>query len=113
MHLRLAIDYSGRDAILRAARRLNGAREISPETFGQLLADDRNLAEPVPDIDFLIRTGGEQRLSDCPLWEIAYAELLFTQRLWPDFEPADLAAALREFHSRPRRFGRIPAPVAG
>jgi undecaprenyl diphosphate synthase len=60
-----------------------------------------------PDVDLLIRTGGEQRLSDCLLWESPYAEMVFSPRMWPDFEAADLEAALQEFHSRQRRFGRI------
>ena len=73
----------------------------------------RSLAdEPAPDIDLLIRTGGEQRLSNCPLWEIAYAELYFTPCLWPDFGPADLDAAVQEFGTRHRRFGRIPNVVS-
>jgi undecaprenyl diphosphate synthase len=111
LHLRLAIDYSGRDAILRAACRLNGAGQASPELFGRLLAEDELAAEPVPDVDLLIRTGREQRLSDCPLWEIAYAELVFSDCLWPDFGPAELGAALGQFYKRERRFGRIPEPV--
>jgi undecaprenyl diphosphate synthase len=66
-----------------------------------------------PDVDLLIRTGGEQRLSDFLLWECAYAELLFTPRMWPEFGRADLEAALAEYYSRERRFGRIPEAVAG
>jgi undecaprenyl diphosphate synthase len=62
----------------------------------------------VPDVDLLIRTGGEQRLSDFLLWECAYAELVFTERMWPDFAAADLAAAVAEFHARERRFGAVP-----
>jgi undecaprenyl diphosphate synthase len=111
LHLRLAIDYSGRDAILRTARRLGQSSEASPETFSHLLALEQGDSALVPDVDLLIRTGGEQRLSDCPLWEIAYAELLFTNVLWPDFQAVDLAAAVREFHSRERRFGRVPEPA--
>jgi undecaprenyl diphosphate synthase len=106
LHLRLAIDYSGRDAIVRAAQRTNG-RE-TPEEFARILAG----GELVPDVDLVVRTGGEQRLSDCPLWEIAYAELIFVERLWPDFDAADLEAAIREFQSRERRFGRIAEPVS-
>jgi len=108
LHLRLAIDYSGRDAILRAGRRMGGGEACSAEQFGRTIAGD----EPVPDVDLVIRTGGEQRLSDCPLWEIAYAELIFVERLWPDFDAADLEAALREFRARARRFGRIEEPVS-
>ena len=61
------------------------------------------------DVDLLIRTGGEKRLSDFLLWESAYAELIFTDRMWPDFDEADLDAALAEFHHRERRFGTVPA----
>ena len=86
LELRVAVDYSGRAAI-RA---------------GQLL----------PDVDLLIRTGGEQRLSDFLLWECAYAELWFTERMWPDFGAAHLAAAIHEFHSRDRRFGGLPTQEA-
>ncbi len=61
------------------------------------------------DVDLLIRTGGEQRLSDFLLWESAYAELVFTHRMWPDFDESDLASALGDFNRRERRFGAIPA----
>ena len=61
----------------------------------------------------MIRTGGEQRLGDFLLWESAYAELVFSPRLWPDFQASDLEAAVEEFHRRDRRFGRIPQAVAG
>jgi undecaprenyl diphosphate synthase len=102
--LRIAIDYSARDAILRAASRLNG-NEASREVFSNLLADEN----PLPDVDLLIRTGGEKRLSDFLLWECAYAELVFTERMWPDFGADDLAEAVRDFHRRDRRFGLITA----
>src|SRR5216684_2585235 len=65
-----------------------------------------------PDVDLLIRTGGEQRLSDFLLWESAYAELRFVSRMWPDFAAADLAAALDDFHARDRRFGTLPLAVS-
>ena len=94
--LRIAIDYSGRDAILAAVR---GAADLSRESLEGALG---------PPVDLLIRTGGEQRLSDFLLWECAYAELVFPRRMWPDFGPEDLAAAVREFRSRERRFGAIP-----
>ncbi len=107
--LRIAVDYSARDSILRAAGRLgrDGA-EASREAFARLLAEPQD-GGPVPDVDLLIRTGGEKRLSDFLLWECAYAELVFTDRMWPDFGAVDLADALREFRSRERRFGRVPA----
>jgi undecaprenyl diphosphate synthase len=96
--LRIAIDYSGRDAILAAARR---AGALSRESVDGVLG---------PPVDLLIRTGGERRLSDFLLWECAYAELVFSPRLWPDFDASDLAAAVREFRTRQRRFGAIPGP---
>jgi undecaprenyl diphosphate synthase len=112
LHLRLAIDYSARDSLLCAARRLGGRREATREEFARLLAEAEHAGAPAPEIDLLIRTGGEQRLSDCLLWEGAYAELVFSERLWPDFDARGLEAAVGEFHSRDRRFGRIPERVA-
>lgn len=112
MHVRLAIDYSGRDAILDAARRFQPAKDDSAESFTRLLAEADHAGEPAPDVDLLIRTGGELRLSNCPLWEIAYAELHFTACMWPDFGEADLDAAMQDFYSRHRRFGRIPDLVS-
>ena len=98
--LRLAVDYSGRDAILAAARTL---LDISRESVAAALG---------PPVDLLIRTGGERRLSDFLLWESAYAELVFSRRMWPDFDAADLAGAVREFHGRERRFGAVPQAPA-
>ena len=112
MHLRVALDYSARDAIVEAAERLRAeARPLSRERFAEALADA--CADPVPvrDVDLLIRTGGEQRLSDFLLWECAYAELWFSPRLWPDFAATDLARALSDFASRDRRFGALPTAV--
>jgi undecaprenyl diphosphate synthase len=96
MHLRIAVDYSAREAIRTA---------VLLPFAGALL----------PDVDLLIRTGGEQRLSDFLLWEAAYAELVFTDTMWPDFGVAELTAALTEFRSRERRFGALPptAKAAG
>jgi len=67
----------------------------------------------LPDVDLLIRTGGEQRLSDFLLWESAYAELYFIDTMWPDFGAAELAAAVAEFQARERRFGGLPEAAAG
>jgi undecaprenyl diphosphate synthase len=111
LHVRLAIDYSGREAILHAARRFRQADDDSAESFARLLAETEGAGEPAPDVDLLVRTGGEYRLSNCPLWEIAYAELYFTPCMWPDFGAADLDAAVQEFSARHRRFGRIPSVV--
>jgi len=102
LHLRIAIDYSGRDAILAAAAAC-GASPLTREAVSCHLA----AGVAIPNVDLLIRTGGEKRLSDFMLWEAAYAELYFTDRLWPDFGPDDLRQALREFRKRDRRFGAL------
>lgn len=104
--LRLAIDYSARDVLLRAAA-LAAGDEVNRDAFAALLARAMGNAEPAPDVDLLIRTGGEQRLSDFLLWESAYAELYFTPRMWPDFGAAALGEAVDWFHRRERRFGRL------
>jgi undecaprenyl diphosphate synthase len=106
LHFRVAIDYSSRDAIVRAAAQLSQ----SGEGMGGAIL--RALTEECGDVDLLIRTGGEKRLSDFLLWESAYAELVFTDRMWPDFDAADLEAALEEFKRRERRFGAVPAESA-
>src|SRR5436190_5044417 len=113
LHLRVAVDYSSRDAILRAASRAkNLDTPLNRERFGQLLADVDHDPAPVRDVDLLIRTGGEQRLSDFLLWECAYAELVFSPTMWPDFDEAHLLDAIREFEGRERRFGRVPEQAA-
>ena len=104
LHLRVAVDYSSRNAILEAFR-LGGLDDPTREAFAIRLGDTHGA--PAPDVDLLIRTGGEQRLSDFLLWESAYAELFFTARMWPDFRQADLAAAVAEFRGRDRRFGAL------
>lgn len=108
LHLRLAIDYSSRWGIADAARRLatssNGATASSAAAMQAL---HREITGGVPDLDLLVRTAGELRVSDFLLWELAYAELFFTPVLWPDFRRADLALAVSEFHRRERRFGDV------
>jgi undecaprenyl diphosphate synthase len=108
--LRIAVDYSARDAILRAAHRLAGAREVTREEFSELLAGCPE--QRAHDVDLLVRTGGEKRLSDFLLWECAYAELIFTDRMWPEFGAADLEEAVREFRRRERRFGAVAAAAS-
>ncbi|MEA2919160.1 MAG: undecaprenyl diphosphate synthase [Bradyrhizobium sp.] len=104
LHLRIAIDYSARDAILNAAAKAaSSGRDLTRETFSELVTGQRGLR----DVDLVIRTSGEKRLSDFLLWESAYAELLFTERMWPDFGGEDLAEALATFHWRERRFGGL------
>jgi undecaprenyl diphosphate synthase len=112
MHVRVAVDYSSRNAITQAALAMRSVpdqdkdQRSSTDLLGQLLAEERSGTD---DVDLLIRTGGEQRLSDFLLWESAYAELLFLDRMWPDFSVGDLEAALKVFEHRERRFGGIPA----
>ena len=113
LHLRVAVDYSARDAILRAAAKAKDATgPVSRERFSQLLAEVDHDPLPVPDVDLLIRTGGEQRLSDFLLWECAYAELVFSPTMWPEFGEGDLLQAIEDFKGRERRFGRVPAQAA-
>ena len=112
LELRVAIDYSARDAILRAAERVGTSQRVDRQAFARVLGEVLNAGAPAPDVDLLIRTGGEQRLSDFLLWECAYAELVFTPCLWPDFDGAALAAAVAEFRRRQRRFGGV-IPVVG
>ena len=111
MHLRVAVDYSSRDALLRASAKVRG-EALTREAFTELLARVDHDVVPAREVDLLVRTGGEQRLSDFLLWECAYAELLFVQKMWPDFGSADLAEALADFRSRNRRFGLAPEQVA-
>lgn len=112
IHLRVAIDYSSRDAIARAAMCAASAIGLpiaSADHLGPLLI--RALTSESGDVDLLIRTGGEKRLSDFLLWECAYAELYFTDRMWPDFDEAAFDRALAEFGRRDRRFGAVPEPA--
>jgi undecaprenyl diphosphate synthase len=113
LHLRVAIDYSSRDAITRAAATatVGGLSQGLPwhDLLGPLLA--QALIAESGDVDLLIRTGGEKRLSDFLLWESAYAELIFTDTMWPAFDERDLESALDEFSCRERRFGGVPATV--
>jgi len=104
MHLRIAMDYSARHSILQAAQLAGGAATF--EEFTALL-DRVNHSAASNNVDLLIRTGGEQRLSDFMLWECAYAELYFTECLWPDFRDEAFAAALAEYARRERRYGRV------
>ncbi len=108
LHLRIAVDYSSRDSILRAAQCVGDTEELTRDQFGRLLAIADHGDTRTPDVDLLIRTGGEQRLSDFLLWECAYAELLFLPVRFPDFAEADLLAALHAFRARERRFGSLP-----
>jgi len=107
LHLRIAIDYSARTAISEAAMVHGMAEQVTAEWMRSTIA--QKLTFDCGDVDLLIRTGGEKRLSDYLLWESAYAELFFTDRMWPEFNGSDLAAAVNEFRHRERRFGAVPA----
>ncbi len=114
--LTLALSYSGRDDILEAARRVAAAvergditsRNIGSDIFSSFLSTD-----DMPDPDLLIRTSGEQRISNFLLWQIAYTEFFVTETLWPDFTSADLNEALEAFRSRERRYGMTSEQVLG
>jgi undecaprenyl diphosphate synthase len=112
MHLRMAVDYSARHSILLAAAG-GVAASATTDEFTQFRSrlDAVNNSAPAPDVDLLIRTGGDQRLSDFLLWECAYAELYFTDCLWPDFAAADFGRALEDFSRRQRRFGKVAEPL--
>jgi undecaprenyl diphosphate synthase len=108
----VAVDYSARDSMIRAAALMTHMPAPTREDFAMLLATVDN-TPPAPDVDLMIRTGGEQRLSDFLLWESAYAELYFTPRMWPDFDAADLGRAVTEYRRRDRRFGGLSQAAAG
>jgi undecaprenyl diphosphate synthase len=108
--LRVAIDYSARDAIIAAASLGSGV--ASREEFAERLALVTH-SPPVREVDLLIRTGGEQRLSDFLLWECAYAELMFPDCMWPEVDVPRLEAAIRSYHARERRFGALAQAAAG
>jgi undecaprenyl diphosphate synthase len=112
LELRIALDYSSREAILRASCWMMSSLEVTENEFSRRLAQVTHAGASAPEVDLLIRTGGERRLSDFMLWECAYAELLFTPKMWPDFEAADLEAAVEDFLGRERRFGRLPETAA-
>jgi len=111
LHLRLAVDYSARESIFHAACRFYKATEVSPESFSNVLAEVQRGGST--EVDLLIRTGGEQRLSDFLLWECAFAEFVFHPKRWPDFTAVDLEAAVDEFNRRERTRGALPDAIAG
>lgn len=102
MTFTLALSYGGRAELIAAAKKLVGKKphEITEKSFGAALYDP-----DLPDVDLIIRPGGEQRLSGFMPWQGTYAELVFSKKQWPDFRPEDLAAAIQEFQVRQRRFG--------
>ena len=111
LHVRLAVDYSARESIYHAACRFYKVTHLSPQSFSNVLAEV--LHGGSTDVDLLIRTGGEQRLSDFLLWECAFAELVFVSKRWPDFTASDLESAIQEFKHRERTRGALPDAIAG
>ncbi len=107
LHLRIAIDYSARDALVAATNALRGREGVTRNDLSGALARVVHAPAGSPDVDLLVRTGGEQRLSDFLLWECAYAELVFVDTPWPDFTGDDLGAAVCRFAARERRFGAL------
>jgi undecaprenyl diphosphate synthase len=107
-NLTIALSYGGRDEIATAARDLAEQvrrGELDPAAIDEARFAAHLFTADLPDPDLIIRTSGEQRISNFLLWQCAYSELVFIDRLWPDFAKADLADAIREFHGRERRFG--------
>ena len=108
--MNIALNYGGREEILHAVKDISRAVKA-----GEISADDiseRNISDALytggqPDVDLLIRTSGEMRLSNFMLWQVSYAEMWFTDKLWPDFKPADLRKAIYDFQNRGRRFGGV------
>ena len=107
MHLRIAVDYSSQYSILQAARRAAGDPQLDAAGFRRLLSEVDHCPHAAGEVDLLIRTGSERRLSDFLLWECAYAELHFADCLWPDFDEVRFHQALQDFAGRQRRFGAL------
>ncbi|MGH8208308.1 MAG: polyprenyl diphosphate synthase [Steroidobacteraceae bacterium] len=113
VRLRIAVDYSAQHSLLETCRRLQSAPHIDRSRFLEQLAAVDHASAAAPEVDLLIRTGGEKRLSDFLLWECAYAELHFVECLWPDFDAQAFEQALAEYARRERRFGGVAAAAPG
>ena len=102
--MNIALNYGGRDEIVNAVKQIakEGIKDIDEKTI-----EDRLYTAGQPDVDLLIRTSGEQRLSNFMLWQVSYAEMWFTNKLWPDFKPKDLRQAILDYQGRGRRFGGL------
>ena len=106
----IAINYGGRDELVRAIRNVSSdcaAGRLKPEEISEQLISDRLDTRGIPDPDLLIRTSGEQRLSNFLLWELAYSEMYFTDIPWPEFDMKELIKALEVYTSRDRRYGKV------
>jgi len=116
MTLTLAIDYGGREELVEAARRvarMAAEGTLDPAAIDEALVGEQLHTAGTPDPDLVIRTSGECRVSNFLLWQIAYAEFVFDEQLWPEFTRERLAAALREFAGRQRRFGATEPSEGG
>jgi undecaprenyl diphosphate synthase len=109
MRLRIAVDYSSQYSLMESCKRMSEQASTDRTLFRKHLADVDHSATGAPDVDLLIRTGGEKRLSDFLLWECAYAELHFVDCFWPDFDEAAFTHAIKEYARRERRFGQVGA----
>jgi undecaprenyl diphosphate synthase len=108
LQLTIALSYGGRDEIAAAARALAqqvAAGTLDPDAIDEMMVGEHLLTADMPDPDLVIRTSGEQRISNFLLWQTAYAEFSFTDTLWPDFAKSDLEKAVQDFHGRDRRYG--------
>jgi len=112
MRLRIAVDYSSQHSLMESCKRMSEEDSTDRNRFRKHLADVDHAATGAPDVDLLIRTGGEKRLSDFLLWECAYAELHFVDCFWPDFDEAAFTHAIKEYGRRERRFGQVGATAA-
>ena len=106
LHVRLAVDYSSRQTLYQAASKFYKVKQLSSEEFANLISEIQHGGST--EVDLLIRTGGEKRLSDFLLWECAFAEFVFLDKRWPDFTPKDLRDAVLEFEQRERTRGGLP-----
>ena len=105
VHLQIAFNYGARDEIVHAVKSIV-TQGIAPENITEELISQNLYTKGIPDPDLLIRTGGEKRISNYLLWQIAYSEILVTKQYWPEFNKDSLASAVEEFHNRQRRFGK-------
>jgi undecaprenyl diphosphate synthase len=118
--LRVALDYSSRDVLARAVLANGASAAEAADASGDAgrtglerrIAEAMHAVDGAPDVDLLVRTGGEQRLSDFMLWECAYAELFFSPTMWPDFSVEELGRIVQAFHGRERRFGGLAERAA-
>ena len=105
VHLQIAFNYGARDEILHAVKNIV-AQGLSPDEITEDIISKNLYTKYIPDPDLLIRTGGEKRISNYLLWQIAYSEILVMNEYWPEFGKNSLAKAVEEFHNRQRRFGK-------